>query len=225
MSLLQKRLILLVAILVGIGAIWYFDLMQYLNLDWIHAHRTYLVYMVNNHYWYSVFVYMCFYILITALAVPGAVVITLVGGYLFNVFPGVLFINIAATLGATLAFLAARYLVGVWVQRKYQTQLRAINQEIKDHGNYYFLIARLMVIFPFFLVNLVGGLTRVPVSTFMWTTSLGILPASIVFAYVGRQLMSINSLEDVFMWPVMLALVLLGLLLFMPFILRGRKKW
>lgn len=104
MSLLQKRLILLAALLLSIGAIWYFDVTQYLNLDWIHAHRNYLVYMVNKHYWYSVLVYIGFYILVTALAVPGAVVITLLGGYLFNVFPGVLYINIAATLGATLAF-------------------------------------------------------------------------------------------------------------------------
>ncbi len=225
MSLLQKRLILLAALLLSIGAIWYFDVTQYLNLDWIHAHRNYLVYMVNKHYWYSVLVYIGFYILVTALAVPGAVVITLLGGYLFNVFPGVLYINIAATLGATLAFLGARYLVGVWVQRKYQAQLRTINQEVKEHGNRYFLIARLMVIFPFFLVNVVGGLTRVPLSTFMWTTSLGILPASITFAYAGRQLMSINSLEDIFMWPVMLALVLLGLLLLIPLLLPARKKW
>lgn len=224
MNLSIKRIISLFFIVAGIGAVYYFNLSQYMNLNWIHEHKNYLLCMVNEYYWYSVLVYICFYIIATACALPGTFIMTMLGGYLFNVFPGVLYINIGATLGAAAAFLAARYLVGVWVQRTYQTQLRAVNQQIKEYGNYYFLLARLIVVLPFFLVNLVSGLTRVPLSTFMWTTAVGIIPATLVYAYAGRQLMYIHSPYDLFTWQVILAFILFTLLLLVPLLVRSIRS-
>lgn len=224
MNLSSKRSISLLLLFAGICAVWYFNLTQYISLDWIKAHHKYLLCMVNQEYWYSVLVYICFYIIATAFALPGTFIITMLGGYLFNVFPGVLYINIGATLGAVVAFLAARYLVGVWVQRKYHVQLRAVNQQIKEDGTYYFLLSRLIVVLPFFLVNMVAGLTRVPLSTFMWTTAVGIIPATIVYAYAGRQLMYISGPQDLFTWPVILAFLLLTLLFLLPMLLRGKRN-
>lgn len=224
MNISTKRIISLLLVVAGIGAVYYFNLTQYMSLDWIHAHKNYLLCMVNEYYWYSVLVYIGFYVIATACALPGTFIMTMLGGYLFNVFPGVVYINVGATLGATAAFLAARYLVGVWVQRTYQMQLRAVNQQIKEYGNYYFLLARLIVVLPFFLVNLVSGLTRVPLSTFMWTTAVGIIPATIVYAYAGRQLMYIHSPHDLFTWPVILAFILFTLLLLIPLLVRSIRS-
>ncbi|MGE4257941.1 MAG: TVP38/TMEM64 family protein [Candidatus Babeliales bacterium] len=197
--------------------------MKYLNLEWVQTHQGYLLALVRDHYWYTVFCYIALYILAVALALPGAFIITMLGGYLFNVFPGVIYINIGATLGATIAFIAARYLVGMWVQRTYQVQLRAINQAIKENGFYYLLFARLAAIFPFFLVNLLAGLTRVKLSTFIWTTSLGIIPGSLVFAYAGKQLMYIRSASDILSFPIILAFFLLSLLVLIPVLIK--KLW
>lgn len=223
MNIFKKRLITLLILIAGIYALWYFNLTQYMSLDWIQAHRDYLLCMVHEHYVLSVLAYIGFYIVATVFALPGTFIITMLGGFLFNVFPGILYINIGATLGATGAFLAARYVVGVWVQRNYQQQLYKINKQIKEYGYYYFLLSRLIIVLPFFLVNLAAGLTRVPVKTFMWTTSMGIIPASTVYAYAGRHLMHITSARDLLTWQTILAFVLLTLLFLLPVLMRRKK--
>lgn len=219
-----QRAIILGLVSICFGAIYYFDLIQYISLEWIKTHHAYLCRMVHEQYLKSVLTYIAFYILATACALPGTFILTMLGGYLFNVVPGIIYINIGATLGATGAFLASRYVIGDWVQRKYHKQLISINNYIKEHGIFCFILLRLILVLPFFIVNLLSGLTSVSLFTFMWTTSVGILPSTLIFSYMGRQLMHINSVRDLLTWPIILAFTVLTLLFLIPLLFKQFKK-
>ena len=141
---------------------------------------------------------------------------TLAGGFLFGSFLGTVLVNIGATTGATLAFLAARYLLRDWVEKKFGDRLEPIQAGFEKNAFSYLMTLRLIPAFPFFLVNLVSGLTRVNIGTYVAATSIGIIPGSFVFAFAGRQLGTINSLGEIASPPVLLAFTLLGLLALMP---------
>jgi len=190
---------------------------------------------VARNYLRSVTGYLVLYIVVTGLSLPGATVLTLAGGFLFGVLWAALYVNVGATLGATLAFLFARYLAGQWLQIKYADKLRRFNEELARNGFSYLLTLRFIAIFPFWLVNLFAGLTAIPLRTFVWTTSVGILPGSLVYAYAGRQLAALESASDIFTTRILIAFVLLAILALVPTIinhvpvsgLKGRhaEKW
>lgn len=209
-------------LLAGIGAFFYFDLGQYLTLETLKANRDSLLQYTTSHYETAVALFILIYILQTAFSLPGGAVLTLTGGFLFGSLLGTLYVNLGATAGATLAFLAARYLFHGWVEQRFGDRLGAIQEGFAKDAFMYLLTLRLIPIFPFFLLNLVSGLTRIKLGTYVLATSLGILPGSFVFAFAGRQLGTINSLSEIASPPVLLAFTLLGLLALMPVIYR---KW
>lgn len=208
--------------LLGIGAFVFFDLGQYLSLDSLKANRDLLLNYTETHYAAAVSLFILIYILQTTFSLPGGAILTLTGGFLFGSLMGTFFVNIGATIGATLAFLAARYLLRDWVERKFGDGLGPIQSGFAKNAFSYLMTLRLIPAFPFFLVNLVSGLTRVNLRTYILATSLGIIPGSFVFAYAGRQLGSINSLSEIASPPVLLAFTLLGLLALMPI---AYRKW
>jgi uncharacterized membrane protein YdjX (TVP38/TMEM64 family) len=140
----------------------------------------------------------------------------LAGGFLFGSFVGTLYVNVAATSGATLAFLAARYLLRDWVERKFGERLGPIQEGFAKNAFSYLITLRLVPLFPFFLVNLVSGLTRIRLGTYVLATALGIIPGSFVFANAGRQLGTINSVGEIASPRVLGAFALLGLLSLIP---------
>jgi uncharacterized membrane protein YdjX (TVP38/TMEM64 family) len=162
------------------------------------------------------------YVAVTGLSLPGAAILTLAGGFLFGALPGTLFVNLGATTGATLAFLVSRYLLRDWVEQKFGKWLGPVQQGFAKNAFGYLMTLRLIPLFPFFVVNLVSGLTRMNVGTYVVATSLGIIPGSFVYAYAGRQLGTINSLKDIASPGVIGAFVLLGLLALVPNLY---KKW
>ena len=208
--------------LLGIGAFVYFDLGQYLSLDALKANRDLLLNYTESNYGLAVAIFILVYILQTTFSLPGGAILTLTGGFLFGSLMGTVFVNIGATLGATLAFLAARYLLRDWVETKFGDRLGPIQAGFAQNAFSYLMTLRLIPAFPFFLVNLVSGLTRVKLGTYMVATSLGIIPGSFVFAFAGRQLGSINSLSEIASPSVLLAFSLLGLLALMPI---AYRKW
>ena len=208
--------------LLGIGAFVYFDLGQYLSLDALKANRDLLLNYTESNYGLAVAIFILVYILQTTFSLPGGAILTLTGGFLFGSLMGTVFVNIGATAGATLAFLAARYLLRDWVENKFGDRLGPIQAGFAQNAFSYLMTLRLIPAFPFFLVNLVSGLTRVNLGTYMVATSLGIIPGSFVFAFAGRQLGSINSLSEIASPSVLLAFSLLGLLALMPI---AYRKW
>ena len=209
-------------LLAGLGAFFYFDLGLYLSLDALKANRDTLLAYTSSHYVMAVAVFILVYILQTAFSLPGGAILTLTGGFLFGSLMGTLFVNIGATAGATLAFLAAGYLLRDWVEQKFGDRLGPIQEGFANNAFSYLMTLRLIPAFPFFLVNLVSGLTRVSVGTYVLATSIGIIPGSFVFAFAGRQLGTINSLSQIASPPVLLAFTLLGVLALMPV---AYRKW
>src|SRR5262245_8533288 len=156
----------------------------------------------------------------TGASLPGAVILTLAGGFLFGSVLATIYVNIGATTGATLAFLAARYLLRDWVESRFENRIGAIQEGFRKNAFNYLMTLRLIPLFPFFLVNLVSGLTRVSVSTYIGATALGIIPGSFVYAYAGRQLGTLNSLAEIASPRVLLAFTLLGVLALIPVLYR-----
>lgn len=190
----------------------------YLTLENLTGHRAALQEIVANHYLVSVLLYIAIYVS-ACLVLPGAIVLTLAGGILFHTFPGALYVIIGATSGGTLGFLLSRYAFGAPLQTRYGPQLSQFNRELETNGYLYLLAARLIPVFPFFVVNFLCGLTKLPLRTFVWTTAVGIIPASVVYAFAGSQASSISSLGD-FTSPRMLFAFL-----FLAFLVISRVVW
>ena len=209
-------------IALAIGVFFYFDLGQFLSLAALKDNRDHLLAFTEANYAGAAALFVLCYIAVTGLSLPGAVILTLAGGFLFGSVFGTLLVNLGATSGATLAFLAARYLLRDWVERKFGSRLETLQQGFAQNAFSYLITLRLIPLFPFFAVNLVSGLTRMNVGSYVAATALGIIPGSFVYAYAGRQLGTINSLKEIASPNVIAAFVLLGLLALVPI---GYKKF
>ena len=219
----RKKLLLLLLLAGIVVALRFTGIGAILTFENLQQHRDELAAVVRDRYALSVAVYILAYVAVVAFSIPGATVMTLAGGLVFGTLPTVLFVNVAATAGAVLAFLSARYLLGASLQERYREQLATFNAEIERNGPRYLLTLRLLPVFPFFLVNFLSGLTRVPLATFAWTTSLGIIPGSLVYAFAGRQLETVHSLGDILSARLLLAFGLLALFTLVP-VIRERLR-
>lgn len=210
------KALIAVVMALAIGAFFYLDLGRFLSLTALKENRDSLLAFVDTNFGAAVGIFILTYVLVAGLSLPGAVILTLAGGFLFGGILATLFINIGATTGATLAFLTARYLLRDTVEQKFGKWLGPFQEGFAKNAFSYLLTLRLIPLFPFFVVNLVSGLTRVNVGTYMLATAIGIIPGSFVYSYAGRQLGTINSLKEIASPNVIGAFVLLGLLALVP---------
>ena len=150
------------------------------------------------------------YVVVTGLGLPGAAVMTVAGGALFGFAEGVVLASFASTLGAVLSCLSARYILRDWVQMRFGARLTAINAGIEREGAFYLFTMRLIPALPFFVINLLLGLTPMPVRTYAWVSQLGMFPATMVFVYAGVRLALVESLSDVLSPGLVTAFALLG---------------
>ena len=141
--------------------------------------------------------YGLIYVLATSLSLPGAAILTLAGGALFGLWTGILTVSFASTIGATLACAVSRFILRDWVQTKFGEKIKAVNDGIEKEGAFYLFTLRLVPIFPFWLINLVMGLTKMPLRKFFWVSQVGMLPGTIVYVNAGRELAKIESLSGI----------------------------
>ena len=198
-------------IALGIVAFRYFDLGQYLTLDYIKGSQEKFQALYLSHRFLVIAVYMGIYIAVTALSLPGAAVLTLAGGGLFGLVVGTVVVSFASTIGATLACLVARFLLREWVQNKFGGKLKTINEGIEKEGAFYLFSLRLVPIFPFFVINLLMGLTRMRLLTFFWVSQIGMLAGTVVYVNAGKELAKIDSLSGILSPGVLVSFVVLGL--------------
>jgi uncharacterized membrane protein YdjX (TVP38/TMEM64 family) len=213
-----KKFVVLGLLAVGVAVFFYFDLGRYLTLDAIKANRDRLLAFTNANYAAAVAIFIVTYCVVVAFSLPGAAIMTLTGGFLFGTLLGALYVNAGATIGATLAFLSARYILRDWVERTFGSRLNTLQEGFKRNAFSYLITLRLIPLIPFFVINLLSGLTRVSVGTYMLATAVGIIPGSLVFAYAGRQVGTLNSLRDILSPNVLLAFGFLILLALVPVI-------
>jgi uncharacterized membrane protein YdjX (TVP38/TMEM64 family) len=154
--------------------------------------------------------YMLIYILVAALSLPGAAILTLAGGAIFGVLEGTLLVSFASSIGATLAMLVSRFLLRDWVQSKFGDRLQRINDGVKNEGAFYLFALRLVPVFPFFVVNLLMGLTPIKAWTFYWVSQIGMFAATVVYVNAGTQLAKLDSLSGIVSPQILGAFALLG---------------
>jgi pyruvate/2-oxoglutarate dehydrogenase complex dihydrolipoamide dehydrogenase (E3) component/uncharacterized membrane protein YdjX (TVP38/TMEM64 family) len=206
-----RKLALVVALGLAIAAFYAFDLGQYLNLQTLKDKQAAIAAFHADSPFLSSAAYFVIYVLATALSIPGAVLLTLAGGAVFGLFWGTVIISFASTIGATLAFLMSRFLLRDWVTRRFGQRLAAIDQGVRREGALYLFTLRLVPVFPFFLINLLLGLTAMKARTFYWVSQLGMLAGTVVYVNAGTQLARLDSLSGILSPGLLGAFALLGI--------------
>jgi uncharacterized membrane protein YdjX (TVP38/TMEM64 family) len=152
------------------------------------------------------------YILMTSLSIPGSIVLTLLSGTIFGVLPGTLIVTVSATIGGACAFIMSRYFFREAILRKFRAQFEKLDDKFKKNGKTFFLTLRLLPASPFVVINLLMGLTTIKLWTFIWITFCGMLPGGFIYVYAGRKISEIKSPSEIMTWPIILALLALGLM-------------
>jgi uncharacterized membrane protein YdjX (TVP38/TMEM64 family) len=222
------RTLIVSMLLAAAFGVWKLNLTDYLTLDGIRAQQAALKAYQADYPLTVLGGFFFLYIAVAALSLPGAAIMTLLGGALFGLWPGLLTVSFASSIGATLAFLMARFLLKDWIQARYQKQLSTVNKGFEEEGSFYLFALRLIPVFPFFLVNTLTGVMPIKTRSFYAASQLGMLPGTAVYVYAGTALGKIQSLSDIASPSLLAAFVLLGLFPIVAkkivAVLRGRRK-
>ncbi len=206
-----KKLLLLVIIGLGFAAFFAFDLSQYLNFAYLKANQLRFIDYYHARPLLVLGSFFVLYVISTALSIPGATLLTLLGGAVFGFTTGLLIISFASTIGATLAFLVSRFLLRDTLEAHFGEQLKKINAGIEKEGAFYLFTLRLVPLFPFFIINLLMGLTRIKTWTFYWVSQIGMLLGTMVYVNAGTQLGQLQSPSGILSPELILSFSLLGI--------------
>ena len=214
----KLKLILVAVFAVALAAYFTLDLGRFLTLNYVQSQLSAIQTYADQNFLSAAGIYFLVYIAITALSIPGAAVATLVGGAIFGLGWGTLIVSFASSIGATLAFLTSRLLLRDWVQGRFGSSLKAINAGVEKDGAFYLFSLRMVPVFPFFLVNLLMGLTPIKIVTYFFVSQVGMLLGTAVYVNAGAELGQIESLSGLVSLPIVLSFALLGIL---PWITKG----
>lgn len=218
----MKRILLVLLIIALVISFFAFDLNRFLTLESLQQSQGDFAALKAQSPWLIASMAFALYVLVTALSLPGALIMTLAMGALFGLAVGTLLVSFASSIGATLAFLAARFVLRDTVQRRFGDKLGAINDGVAKDGALYLFTLRLIPVFPFFLINLLMGLTPMRARTFYWVSQLGMLAGTVVFVNAGTQLAQLQSLSGILSPGLLFSFALLGIF---PFIAKKTTAW
>jgi uncharacterized membrane protein YdjX (TVP38/TMEM64 family) len=220
----KLKILLILAAIILMLALRFSGVLDYFSLENLSLHREGLLQFVSNHYYLAVFIYLSLSILVVATTLPLAAFSMVLAGVLFGFKWGVLYANIGSTIGACISFFWLRYAFSQTVPGNLKIKLENFSKNIEAYGSFYFLSIHLMSLLPFFLINALAVLANISFFTFFWTTSLGIIPVSILYVYVGQKLGEINSIKEVLTWPIIFAFAFLAVLAILPVLISKIKK-
>ena len=206
----MKKIILALLVVAAITLFFGLGLDQYLTLGAVKESQGKFAAMLEQSPVQVTLISFAFYIIVVALSLPGATIMGLAAGALFGLWYGTLLVSFASTIGATFAFLISPYLLRDYVQQRFGDKLKAINEGMAKDGALYLFMLRLVPVFPFFLINLLMGLTQIHTRTFYWVSQLGMLAGTLVYVNAGTQLARIDNLSDIVSPGVLLSFALLG---------------
>lgn len=207
----RYKFFLLILVGLGLGAFFALDGDELLELEFLQAQLDKFHAWFDDSPWLVAGGFFAIYVLSTALSLPGAALLTLLAGALFGLGKGLLIASFASSIGATLAFLISRTLLRETIEKRFRGALKSVNRGLERDGAFYLFSLRLVPIFPFFVVNLAMGVTRLKTRTFYWVSQLGMLPGTAVYANAGMQLSTLESLEGILSPELLFSLILLGL--------------
>ena len=208
----KTKIIVLLFVVALIAAFFIFDLGRFFSLDYFKTQQGAIAAFYQANPVQTALIFLAAYVAVTALSLPGAAIMTLVAGAIFGLVWGVVIVSFASSIGATLAFLAARFLLRDSIQAKFGDKLKAFNAGVEKEGGFYLFTLRLVPAFPFFVINVVMGLTSMKTWTFFWVSQVGMLAGTIVFVYAGQQLSGITSLKGILSPGLIGAFILIGIL-------------
>jgi len=206
------KILIIAMIVVAICSYYYFNLGKFLSLEYVQLHLDFMKIYKQQHFEAFAAIFFLTYILVAALSIPGALILTITSGALFGLFWGIIISSFASSIGATLAFLASRLILREWVQNKYRDYLVPINKGIEKEGAFYLFSIRMIPLFPFFVTNLLMGLTSISVSSFYLVSQIGMFLGTIVYVNAGTELSKITSLSGLLSTPILLSFAFLGML-------------
>jgi pyruvate/2-oxoglutarate dehydrogenase complex dihydrolipoamide dehydrogenase (E3) component/uncharacterized membrane protein YdjX (TVP38/TMEM64 family) len=218
----SKEIFLLLTIAGLISAFFWFDLGHYLTLGFLKSKQTAIYNFYESNPSKTMLVYFVTYVIVTGLSLPGAAIMTLAGGAVFGVLYGTIIVSFASTIGATLAFLASRYLLRDFIQAKFRDKLQTINDGIKKDGPLYLFTLRLVPAFPFFVINMVMGLTTISTLAFYLVSQIGMLAGTVVFINTGTQIAQLESLSGILSPELIGSFALLGIF---PLLAKKSVQW
>ncbi|MCR9293994.1 MAG: TVP38/TMEM64 family protein [bacterium] len=221
-----KKLALLVILLLS-GGILYGNFSEQLSLDYLASKELQLRELRSHYPWWTAWSAVLIYIVVAGLSIPGALVLTLFCGWYFGFWQGLLIVSFGSTGGAMVAFLLSRYFLRTWVQEKFAGRASIVQQAFERDGAFYLFTLRLIPVLPFFVINLIMGVTNIRASTFWWVSQLGMLPATMAYVYAGSSVPSLQALASngpgqILTPQLLLAFGLIGLL---PLVLRRCLAW
>ena len=228
-STLKRRLIIAAVVVAAIGLLYFF-FGKYLSLEHLAEKEEVLRRQWKEHAALVLGIAFFVYVLVTGLSLPGAAGMSLVYGWLLGFWPGVLVVSFASTAGATIAFLLSRYFFREAVQARFGGRLNGFNAALDRDGAFYLLSLRLIPAVPFFVVNLVMGLTPIRTRTFAWVSQLGMLPGTCVYIFAGSRLPGLRQLADqgvreILTWQIAAAFVLLATFTLVVRFLHARRRF
>ena len=206
-----KKLMLAGLIAIVLILLLLFDLHHYLTLEHLKSSKDKLNVYYQDNPLIVLGTYFVIYLTSAAFSLPGAAVLTLAGGALFGLVAGTLVVSFASTIGATLAMLISRLLLKDWVQNRFADQMIKINSGIIKEGTFYLFALRLLPAVPFFVINLVMGLTPIRTVTFFWVSQIGMLPATLVYVNAGSELGKVQTFDDIISSSLIISFLLLGI--------------
>jgi len=206
------KISIIAMIVVAICSYYYFNLGKFLSLEYVQSHLDFMKVYKQQHFEVFAAIFFLTYIMVAALSIPGALILTITSGALFGLFWGIIISSFASSIGATLAFLASRLILREWVQNKYRDYLVPINKGIEKEGAFYLFSIRMIPLFPFFVTNLLMGLTSISVSSFYLVSQIGMFLGTIVYVNAGTELSKVTSLSGLLSTPILLSFAFLGML-------------
>ncbi len=208
----MKKIIIIVLIVIGLVTIFrIFNLGDYLSLSYIKESQKNFEIMYAEHRAAVISGYIVIYIVVTFLCLPVSVVMGLAAGAFFGLLTGTIVVSFASSIGATLTCFVSRFILRDWLQGRFRDKLKTVNRGIGKEGVFYLFTLRLIPVFPFWLINLVMGLTKMPLRTFYWVSQIGMLPGNIVFVNAGKEIAKIDSLSGILSPGLILSFAILGL--------------
>ena len=227
MLLKNLKYIIFLFILILISVFLFSDLKGYFTLSYVKQNLMNFRLLYKENILLFSLTFSLIYIMTSALSLPFATLLTLLSGYIFGLTFGTFIVSLCSTVGASIAFLASKFLFYDYIQKRYKKQLVTINNEFIDEGIFYIFALRLVPVFPFFVVNIVTSLLPIKLSTFFWISLVGMFPATLVYVNAGDELSKINSFSDILSFQVLISFSLIGILpLTIKFLLKKirRKK-
>jgi pyruvate/2-oxoglutarate dehydrogenase complex dihydrolipoamide dehydrogenase (E3) component/uncharacterized membrane protein YdjX (TVP38/TMEM64 family) len=218
----RSRLALLLVLAALVAAFFVFDLGRFFSLEWFKSQQAAIEAFHRNHPWQTAAALFLIYVAVTGLSLPGALPLSLAAGAIFGLLWGTILVSFASSIGATLAFLASRFLFRQAIHRRFGDKLRAIDAGMEKEGPFYLFTLRLVPLFPFFMINLAMGLTSIRTWTFYWVSQLGMLAGTMVYVNAGTQIAQIESLRGILSPGLLLSFALLGVF---PLIAKNAVNW